>query len=73
MLTRLTSDVCDCRLLGAGIITIVLDFLMIFGCLTAMIYFDPVLTLLLLLCSPVLLVLDLDTLNKAQGSVSIYP
>lgn len=56
LLTRLTSDVdAIAEVIGAGIITIVLDFLMIFGCLIAMLIFDPVLTLLLLLCSPVLL------------------
>ena len=57
LLTRLTSDVDAIgEVIGAGIITIVLDFLMIFGCLAAMLVFDPVLTLLLLLCSPMLLV-----------------
>lgn len=58
LLTRLTSDVdAIAEVIGAGIITIVLDILMIGGCLIAMLYFDPVLTVLLLLCSPVLLVL----------------
>lgn len=58
LLTRLTSDVdAIAEVIGAGIITIVLDFLMVFGCVMAMFIFDPILTVLLLLCSPMLLVL----------------
>lgn len=57
LLTRLTSDVdAISEAIGAGIITIVLDVLMVIGCLVAMLWLDPMLTLLMLLFSPVLLV-----------------
>ena len=55
LLTRLTSDVDALgESIGAGVVTIVLDLLMIAGCLGMMVYLDPVLTVLMLLCSPVL-------------------
>jgi ATP-binding cassette subfamily B protein len=57
LLTRLTNDI---EALGesisAGIVTLLLDVLLIIGCLVMMFYLDASLTLLLLACSPVLLI-----------------
>ena len=57
LLTRLTNDI---EALGesisAGIVTILLDVLLIVGCLVMMFYLDSSLTLVLLACSPILLV-----------------
>ena len=56
LLTRLTNDVDALgEVIGAGIVTIVLDILMVIGCLGAMFYLDVELTILMLLCSPILM------------------
>lgn len=56
LLTRLTNDI---EALGesisAGIVTLLLDVLLILGCLGMMFYLDVSLSLLLLACSPVLI------------------
>ena len=58
LLTRLTNDVNSLgESIGAGVVTIVLDVLMIVGCLTTMFYLDFSLTLIMLVCSPFLMVL----------------
>ncbi len=58
LLTRLTNDVDALgEVIGAGIVTIALDVLMVVGCLGAMFYLNVELTLLMLLCSPILLLL----------------
>jgi ATP-binding cassette, subfamily B, multidrug efflux pump len=64
LLTRLTSDVDALgESIGAGVVTIVLDLLMITGCLGMMFYLDPVLSLIMVLCSP-LLVFVLEVLRR---------
>ena len=56
LLTRLTNDIDALgEVIGAGIVTIVLDILMVAGCLGAMLYLDVELTLLMLMCSPILI------------------
>ena len=56
LLTRLTNDVDALgEVIGAGIVTIVLDILMVFGCLGAMFYLDVELTILTLIASPILM------------------
>ena len=56
LLTRLTNDIDALgEVIGAGIVTIVLDILMVVGCLGAMLYLDVELTILMLMCSPVLI------------------
>ena len=56
LLTRLTNDVDALgEVIGAGIVTIVLDILMVFGCLGAMFYLDVELTILTLVASPILM------------------
>jgi len=58
LLTRLTSDLDSLGdALGAGVVTILLDILMIAGTLGAMFYLDSRLTLVLLLLTPPLLFL----------------
>ena len=53
LLTRLTNDVDALgEVIGAGIVTIALDVLMVAGCLAAMFYLNVELTLLMLCCSP---------------------
>ena len=56
LLTRLTNDI---EALGesisAGIVTLLLDVLLIIGCLGMMFYLDVSLSLLLLTCSPILI------------------
>jgi ATP-binding cassette, subfamily B, multidrug efflux pump len=57
LLTRLTSDVDAIgESISAGVVTIGLDVLMIIGCICAMFFLDPTLTILLACCSPVLLI-----------------
>ena len=56
LLTRLTSDLDSLGdALGAGIVTIVLDLLMIFGTIGAMLWLDWQLTAVMLLMTPLLL------------------
>ena len=56
LLTRLTNDIDALgEVIGAGIVTIVLDILMVAGCLGAMLYLDVELTILMLMCSPILI------------------
>lgn len=56
LLTRLTNDIDALgEVIGAGIVTIVLDILMVMGCLAAMFYLDVELTILTLIASPVLM------------------
>jgi len=56
LLTRLTNDVDALgEVIGAGIVTIVLDILMVIGCLGAMFYLDVELTILTLIASPILM------------------
>ncbi len=56
LLTRLTNDIDALgEVIGAGIVTIVLDILMVIGCLAAMFYLDVELTILTLIASPILM------------------
>ena len=56
LLTRLTNDIDALgEVIGAGIVTIALDILMVAGCLGAMLYLDVELTLLTLITSPILI------------------
>jgi ATP-binding cassette, subfamily B, multidrug efflux pump len=56
LLTRLTNDIDALgEVIGAGIVTIALDILMVIGCLGAMLYLDVELTILMLMCSPILI------------------
>ena len=56
LLTRLTNDVDALgEVIGAGIVTIALDILMVAGCLGAMLYLDVELTILTLITSPILI------------------
>ncbi len=58
LLTRLTNDVAAIgESIGAGVINIFLDILMVVGCLSLMFYLDVELSLMLLFCSPFLLFL----------------
>ncbi len=57
LLTRLTSDMDALgEALGAGVVTIGLDLLLIVGILSAMLWLNPGLTLVLLALSPILLI-----------------
>ena len=56
LLTRLTNDIESLgESISAGIVTLLLDVLLIVGCLVMMFYLDSSLSLLLLACSPILL------------------
>ena len=56
LLTRLTNDIDALgEVIGAGIVTIALDILMVAGCLGAMLYLDVDLTLLTVISSPILI------------------
>lgn len=69
MLTRLTSDVEALGdALGAGVVTIVLDLLMIVGTLAAMFWLDARLTLVLLALAPPLL-LTLNFLRRRMRAL----
>lgn len=58
LLTRLTNDVDALgEVIGAGIVTIALDILMVVGCLAAMFYLNVELTILMLILSPMLVLL----------------
>ena len=58
LLTRLTNDVDALgEVIGAGIVTIALDILMVVGCLAAMFYLNVELTILMLILSPLLVLL----------------
>ena len=56
LLTRMTNDIDALgEVIGAGIVTIALDILMVVGCLAAMFYLDVELTVLTLVSSPILI------------------
>ena len=58
MLLLMTNDVDALgEVIGAGIVTIALDILMVVGCLAAMFYLNVELTILMLILSPLLVLL----------------